>query len=110
MHLLRSGSSRLGRGIGEQSHAGTRSVPSQRVCARPLHAGASGPPRERPCRPEVLRRVKLRVSGGSRLLHPAELARGLPTTEPGEAWSALRSIMQFADLLQWGAPEPGRAT
>ena len=35
------------------------------VCTRPLHARTSGPPCERACRLEVLRRVPSRVGGGN---------------------------------------------
>ena len=37
---------------------------------------------------------------GRRPAHPAELATGLPMTEFGGRWAALRNAMQFADLLQ----------
>ena len=46
-------------------------------------------------------------AGGNRPPHPAELARGLPMTESGGMWAALTSTIQFADLLQRGAPGPG---
>ena len=69
--------------------------PHRRVCARPLHVGASGMPRERSCRPEVLRRVPLRVAGEADRSHPAELGRGLPMTELGGK-AALTTTMQFA--------------
>ena len=39
---------------------------------------------------------------GSRPPHPAELARGLPMTEQGVKWAAVRSALQFAALLQRG--------
>ena len=49
-------------------------------------------------------------SEGSRPLHPAELTRGLPMTEQGRRWTAVRSALQFAALLQRGdlGTEPPR--
>ena len=49
-------------------------------------------------------------AGRRRPPHPVELARGLPITESGATWAALRSIRQFADLLQRDAPGPGPAS
>lgn len=107
MHLLCSGSRRLGRGVGGQSHACTRSVPPRTVCARPLHAGASGQPRARACRLDLsLRRVPLGMSGGSRPPHPGEFARGLPMTESEGMWAALRGTMQFGEFLLSSILEP----
>ena len=66
VHVLRSGSGRLGRGFEGQLrvYAGTRPMPPRRVGTHPLHVGASGPHRARACRPEVLRREPLRVGVG----------------------------------------------
>ena len=61
MNVLRTGSGKLGRGVEGKSHAGTRPVPPRRVYARQLHVGRSGSPCEREHKPEVLRRVQLRV-------------------------------------------------
>ena len=48
-------------------------------------------------------------AGGRRPPHREELASicGLPTNEPGQGWAALRSTVQFADLLQRNVPGPG---
>ena len=45
-------------------------------------------------------------AAGSRSPHPAEFARGLPMTEPGGRWAALRSTMRFADLRPTPAGRP----
>lgn len=63
VHLLRSGSTRLVR-VGKEAHAGTLFVTLRGVCARLLHAGASGLPHEKAYRPEMLHRLLLRVGGG----------------------------------------------
>ena len=42
VHVLRSGSGTLDRGVGGQSHAGIRPVLPQKIGARPQHVGASG--------------------------------------------------------------------
>ena len=39
---------------------------------------------------------------GSRPPHPAELARGLPMTDQGGRWTAVRSVFGFAALFQRG--------
>ena len=44
--------------------------------------------------------------GGRRPPHPAMLARGLPMTQSGGRWAALRNTMQFADFLQRDGPGP----
>ena len=49
-------------------------------------------------------------AGGRRPIHLAELARGLPMTESGGRWAALRNTMQCADLLQRDVPGPGPAS
>ena len=108
--MLRTGSRTLGRGVGSKSHAGTRPMPPRRVCARQLHAGTSGSPCERAYKPEVLRRVQLRVGRGKATPSPAELARRLQMTESGGRWAALRNTMQFAHLLQRDVPGPGPAS
>ena len=64
MHVLRTGSGKISREVGGQSHAGTRPMPPRRVCARQLHVGTSEPPCERTYRPEVLRRVQLQMDRG----------------------------------------------
>ena len=104
VHVLRSGSGRLGRGVRGQPRVGTRPVPLRRVGARPLHVGAHGPHRARACRPGT----QTAPSGwGSRSANAAELARGLlPMTESRRRWAALRSTLQFVDLLQRDTPEP----
>lgn len=38
-------------------------------------------------------------AGGKRLPHPVELSRGLPLTEPGRRWAAMKGAMQFTDLI-----------
>ena len=85
VHVLRTGSGKLGRGVGGQSHAGTRPVPPRRVCARQLHVGTSGSPCDRSYRLEVLRRVQLRVG------------RGKATPSPG------RACFRPANDGVWGA-------
>ena len=49
-------------------------------------------------------------AGGIRPAYPTELARGLPMTERGGIWAALRSTIRFAGLLQRDIPGPGPAS
>lgn len=87
--------------------------PHGEFCARQLHAGTSGSPREGAYIPQkVLRRVPPR--GGGRKTtppHPAEIARYLPINESGGRWTtALRNVVQFAEFLQRDVPGPGPAS
>lgn len=83
-----------------QSHASNRPVPPRRVGARSVRVGATGPLTRgyvdsRPCVACLSE-----WEGGSRPLHPAKLARELLMTKPVGGCAALRSTLQFADLLQ----------
>lgn len=74
MNLLRTGSRNLGRRGSRNNHMRVP-IPClpRRVCTRQLHAGTSGSPRERVCRPEAPRRV------------PPRGDRGKTTPPPGGA-------------------------
>lgn len=52
------------------------------------------------CRSEILHRMGSAWDGGRRLIQPAELAKGLPMTEPGGTRAAVKDAMHFADLLR----------
>ena len=74
------------------------------VCARPLHVGprrtlANGNADPQPC-------VKCRFEWPlkSRPPRPAEMAEGLLRSQSGEGWAVAGSTLQFAELLQEGAP------
>ena len=111
MHVLRTGSGRVNSGVREHSQADTRPVPPRRISTLQLHAGKSGPPRER-AYPRSYVACISEWAGGRRHPHRAELAcsSGLPTNESGQRWAALRSTVQFADLLQRDVSGPGPAS
>ena len=112
MHVLRTGLGRVNSGVGGHSHAGTRPVSPRRICALQLHAGTA----DRLARGHKDLRSCVACSsewvGGRRLPHPAELASnsGLLTNESGQRLAALRSTVQFANLLQRDVPGPGPAS
>lgn len=97
-------------GAGENRMRVPVPCPHEGIGARPLHVGASGADRARVCRPQVHCHVPLRVGGGK--LDPPS-GGGYWRSTNDRAWgggAALRTTIQFANLLQRKAPGPGPAS